>query len=92
MNTTDQPRAVACIRFVRRLWCMIRGHRVFSFRSPDEWALRRCEDGDVEADCVDCGKTLKAPYGLAIPGFRLGIYCRPPNDEMRDAMGEKDHE
>lgn len=62
------------------LFCMLRGHRVFSFRAPGEWSLRRCDDGDVEAECVDCGKTLKAEYGLAIPGFRLGTFRSPPND------------
>lgn len=76
-NASDQPESTKL--FVRRLWCMIRGHRVFAFRAPDEWALRRCEDGYVEADCVDCGKTLKAPYGLAIPGFRLGTFRSSPN-------------
>ena len=60
-------------REVKRLFCLFRGHRVFLYVRPGVSALSRDGEG-VSACCVDCGKKLRAPYGLALPGFRLGTF------------------
>ena len=75
-------RSVPLHRFVRRLWCGLRGHRVWLYNADGTCALKgRDDDGMVIADCADCGKPLKAICGLSLPGFRLGTNPRPANDQ-----------
>lgn len=81
-QSDNAARSVPLHRFVRRLWCSLRGHRVWLYNEDGSCALKgRDEDGMVMADCADCGKPLKAICGLSLPGFRLGTNPRPTNDK-----------
>lgn len=60
-----------------RLWCLLRGHRVWLYNADGTCALKGCdENGMMMANCSDCGKPLKAICGLSLPGFRLGTNPR----------------
>jgi hypothetical protein len=63
-------------RLVGRFWCWWSGHIAHTQKADGSWNLRRTERW-METDCLRCGKTLRAPYGLAIPNIKLG----PPNDK-----------
>jgi len=73
MNTTDKPRAVACIRFVRRWWRLIyrvewdkRGHWIVS-RKKDHthhlwFMIGRCESDDG----ISIYQMVIGPIGIAV--------------------------
>lgn len=90
-NTTDNDaHGVPLHRFVRRLWCLLRGHRVWLYNADGSCALKgRDGEGMIMANCSDCGKPLKAICGLSLPGFRLGTNPRPTNapDELPTGRG-----
>lgn len=50
---------IGLLRQVRMHFCRHRWH-------IDD--LKRAQDEYVEAHCLDCGKLLRAPYGLVMPG------------------------
>jgi hypothetical protein len=76
--------AVAVHCLVRRLRCLIEGHRTYSYKATGEFAITRDEDDMATAQCVVCGKTLRAPCGIMLPGFRLGTApISPPNVEVK---------
>jgi len=67
-------------RLVRRLRCAIIGHVVYPCDHSGVSLMRRTEAG-IEAECDHCGKTIRATCGLELCGL---VWCRKPNDEMRD--------
>ena len=72
MNTTDQPRAVACIRFVR-FW-----HRAWAlYHSLENHAA--CRRGDLSAALTHAEKELKHIAKTPL--------LRKPNDQNQVARG-----
>jgi hypothetical protein len=64
-------------RLVRRCACAWSGHSIYSCRADGGSPFRRSPVDDwIETECLRCGKTLRAPYGLALPNLKLGA---PPN-------------
>lgn len=64
-------------RLVRRAVCALAGHAIYSCRADGGSPFRRSQVDDwIETECLRCGKTLRAPYGLALPNLKLGS---PPN-------------
>lgn len=59
-------------QLARRLRCAITGHKTYYYKATGEFAITRDEDDMATAQCVVCGKTLYAPCGLMLPGFKLG--------------------
>ena len=60
-------------RLVRHLLCAWSGHAIYSLTADDGNPLRRSPVDDwIETECLRCGKTLRAPYGLALPNIKLG--------------------
>ena len=58
---------------VRHLLCSVKGHSIHSCRADGGSPFRRSPVDDwIETDCLRCGKTLRAPYGLALPNLKLG--------------------
>ena len=66
MNTTDQPRAVACIRFVRRCltaiqrwWLQLRCHHEWKVSSRARYDVMRgdgSKEGEVTITLLECEK------------------------------------
>jgi hypothetical protein len=60
-------------RLVRRCVCAWDGHAIYSYRADGGCPFRRSPVDDwIETECLRCGKTLRAPYGLALPNLKLG--------------------
>ncbi len=78
MRTSKQPsNRRRDRRIVGRFWCWWNGHQIYATTKDNKSNLRRSPVDDwVETECVRCGKTLRAPYGLALPKINLGS---PPN-------------
>jgi hypothetical protein len=58
---------------MRRGVCAIMGHAIYSIRSDGASPFRRSPVDDwIETECLRCGKTVRAPYGLALPNLKLG--------------------
>lgn len=77
---SDRPQKINWLaRLVRRVTCSIVGHAIYSCRADGGSPFRRSPVDDwIEVECLRCGKTLRAPYGLALPNLKLGI---PPNSQ-----------
>lgn len=60
---------------IRRALC---SHRCHLYRFDGLPNIHRASDGMVEARCYKCGAILRADYGLALPGFKMGTEPRPP--------------
>jgi hypothetical protein len=91
MNTTDQPRAVACIRFVRLVceewrcrWC---GPEAEALRAPDPFnagdtliACPKCREQTLHKCCDDPTCTMEATCGTPTPeGYRWTCGKHQPN-------------
>lgn len=60
-------------RLVRRCVCAVAGHEIYTCRSDGGSPFRRSPVDDwIETECLRCGKTLRSPYGLALPNIKLG--------------------
>ena len=73
-TATQQEAGGDCVsRLVRRLGCAVYGHAIYSLTAIGENPFRRSPVDDwIETECLRCGKTLRAPYGLALPNIKLG--------------------
>ena len=71
-TSTQSALPVPLAQLVRRLRCVIVGHKTYYYKATGEFAITRDKDDMATAQCVVCGKILRAPCGLMLPGFRLG--------------------
>ena len=72
-TSTQSALPVPLSRLVRRVVCAWAGHAIYSYRADGGSPFRRSPVDDwIETECLRCGKTLRAPYGLALPNLKLG--------------------